>query len=149
MSKLNCAPKDQTTYTLKFNFNYINCNKFKEKELLVLRNIISGSRVGQNFYFYKYANVSFDEQDYKHEYPIVSELDNFGRSKTNSIIFKISNNLYNRCLIYQTGSKECSFYGYIIYNTETGKYSHNYNLDYEINSLLKHINIILSMYGDK
>ena len=90
MSKLKNTPNDQTLYTLKFNFNYINCSKFKEKELLILRNIVSGSRIGENFYFYKYANISFDESDKKHEYPIVSELDNFGRSKTNGIIFKIS-----------------------------------------------------------
>lgn len=149
MSKLKNTPNNQTLYTLKFNFNYINCSKFKEKELIILRNIISGSRIGQNFYFYKYANISFDESDKKHEYPIVSELDNFGRSKTNGIIFKISNNIYNRCLIYQTSSKECSFYGYIIYNTETGEYSHNYNLEYEINALLRNINIAISLYGDR
>ena len=77
------------TYNLKFLFSYIDCNNFKEKELILLRNFISGCRLGNEINFSHYAIVTFDENDKKHDFPIVTEIENFARSKTNGIIFNM------------------------------------------------------------
>lgn len=144
MSKFDIVFNDNNNYTLKFNYCFIECTNFKEKELNVLRNIISKARLGKELVFYRYANISFNENDSKHEYPVITEFENFARGKTNAIIFKMDNEMssqekYNRCIIYQTVSKNDGFYGYLFYNTETGEYNHTYNLTYELTNLFSHL----------
>lgn len=133
-----------TNYKLKFNWCYIDCNNFKEKELILLRNTIACTRISNDITFYKYANISFDENDKKHETPIVTEFDNFTRSKTNAIIFDMKNTeknpgKFNKCIIYQHIMKNDGFYGFVFYNTETGRYNHIYNITNDRNELLVNI----------
>lgn len=128
-------------YKLKFNMPYINCDNYKEKELLNFIGIINGSRVGLLLTGYKYANLKFDDKDNKHEYPIITELDSFSRSKTNCIIFNISkNNKYDKIFIYQTLNKENPYYGILAFNEETQKCTHIYNIEYD------HSKIIIYMF---
>lgn len=126
---------------LKFSMPYINCTPLKEKETLVIRNIIAGARLGEMVRFWNYGNISFDEEDKQHWNPIIKELDIFVRSKTNCMIFDIvSKNKYNKAILYCTLYPNDGFYGLLLYNTNTGKYSHICN----INLLLT--NMIITFY---
>lgn len=131
-------------YNLNFLFSYIDCNNFKEKELIVLRNFIKGTRIGREIKFANYANISFDVEDVKHDKPIVTELEQFTRSKTNGIIFnmentELNNGVFNKCVIYQTLFTNSGAYGYILWNTETNDSVHEFNVEYDGNELIKHI----------
>ena len=76
-----------SSYNLKFFYCYIDCNNFKEKELLIFRNIVSNARLGNDIKFSSYGTITFNHEDTKHEYPILTELSSFSRGKTNAIIF--------------------------------------------------------------
>ena len=137
------------THNLKFLFSYIECNNFKEKELVIFRNIISNSRLGRDMLFNCYANITFDNDDKKHEYPIINELNAFTRSKTNGIIFDIPVGDYNdgtfeKVLLYQTTNKNTGCYGLLFFNRETNLNSHVYNIDYDINELIQHLQHTIS-----
>lgn len=132
------------TYNLKFLFSYIECNNFKEKELLLLRNFISGCRLGREIKFSHYATVTFDENDKKHDFPIVTEIENFTRGRTNGIIFNmentsLNNGVFTKCFVYQTLFHNNGAYGYILFNDETGESTHTFNIEYDANELVKHI----------
>ena len=53
--------ENETIYSAKFEMPYISCVNFKEKESIILSNIIKGSRLGELVNFDGYANISFDE----------------------------------------------------------------------------------------
>lgn len=135
---------ESDNYELKFDWFYIDCANFKERELLLLRNTIAKARLGHDLSFYKYATITFSQEDIKHETPIINELESFGRGKTNAIIFNmantnINNNKFNKCLVYQTIYKTDAYYGYIFYHTETQRYIHIYNVNHDICELIIHI----------
>ena len=79
MSKFDIVFNGDNSYMLKFNYCFVECTNFKEKELNILRNIISKARLGKELVFYRYANISFNENDSKHEYPVITEFENFAR----------------------------------------------------------------------
>jgi hypothetical protein len=131
-------------YNLKFIFSYIECNNFKEKDLILLRNFISGCRLGREIKFSHYANVTFDENDKKHDFPIVTEIESFTRGKTNGIVFdmentSLNNGVFTKCFIYQTLFNNSGAYGYILFNDETNEITHSFNIEYDANELVKHI----------
>lgn len=142
------------TYNLKFIFSYIECDYFKEKELILLRNFISGARLGKELKFDTYASVSFNEDDRRHDLPIVTEMESFTRTKINGVLFNmeessLNNGVYNKCLIYQTVTKNGGAYGYVFFNSETGAQTHQFNIEYDLNSLIKHIYSTLQMQPSK
>ena len=47
---------------LKFSMPHINCTNFKEKDTLVIRNIIKGARLGDMISFSNYGNISFSNE---------------------------------------------------------------------------------------
>lgn len=131
-------------YNLKFIFSYIECNNFKEKDLILLRNFISGCRLGREIKFSHYANVTFDENDKKHDFPIVTEIESFTRGKTNGIVFdmentSLNNGVFTKCFVYQTLFNNSGAYGYILFNDETNEITHSFNIEYDANELVKHI----------
>lgn len=124
---------------------YINCDNYKEKELMHFIGIISGSRTGLLLNGYSFGNIIFNEEDKKHEFPIIMELDSFSRSKTNCLIYNIKNdNKYNKLFIYQTLNKDNPYYGILVYNTETGKSVHIYNIEYDYTKLIIYMFRLLS-----
>lgn len=132
------------TYNLKFMFSYVDCNNFKEKELIIFRNFVSGCRLGREIKFSNYATVTFDENDKKHDFPIVTEIENFTRSKTNGIVFNmentsLNNGVFTKCFVYQTLYHNDGAYGYVLFNDETGDSVHIFNVEYDVNELVKHI----------
>lgn len=121
----------------KFAIPYINCSNFKEKDTLVLRNIIKGARIGDMLKFASYGNITFSEEDVPHWNPVITELDSFTRSKTNCMIFDIDSNCqYNKMFLYHTILPQHGFYGLLLYNSNINKFLHIYNIGYDINNLV-------------
>lgn len=136
-------------YKLKFSFSYIDCNNFKEKELNVFRNIISNSRLGRDLKFNSYVNITFEHEDKKHDFPVISVLESFTRGKTNGVIFDVPIGDYNdgtfeKMLLYQTTNKNTGSYGLLFFNTETNLNSHIFNIEYDINELLQHMQRVIT-----
>ena len=126
---------------LKFSMPYINCTPFKEKDSLIIRNIIKGARLGEMISFSNYGNISFADDDKYHWNPIVTDLESFTRSKSNCMVFDIiSKNKYNKAILYYSIISKDDFYGLLLYNTEDNHCSHIYN----INSALT--NMIITVY---
>lgn len=135
---------DDKSYQLKFAMCYTECSNFKEKEALVMRNVFSVARLGELLKFRAFASITFDEEnDHKHEYPNVAELDSFARGKTNGVIFDLHDSKnegkFNRCLVYKTQYKTDGYFGYIFYNTETGRMNNIYNVNFALDELCIHI----------
>lgn len=113
------------SYKLDFKICYLECSNFKEKELLYIRNLISTIRLGHQLSFNCYATITFNDDDKKHVNPNVTELSNYGRGKTNGIVFTINNDVddlctYNKLLIYKTqySNSGSPYYGYVLYNED-------------------------------
>lgn len=122
---------------LKFSMPHINCTNFKEKDTLVIRNIIKGARLGDMISFSNYGNISFSNEDKLHWNPIVVDLESFTRSKTNCMIFDINTkNKYNKAIIYYSILSNDSYYGLLLYNTENNKCSHVHNINSELTNML-------------
>lgn len=124
-------------YTLKFEMPYINCDNYKEKDLLNLIGVITGTRINETIDKYTYGNIKFSEDDKQHKYPIVNELDGFHRSKTNCIIFDIDpkyQKKYKKLFVYQSLNKENQYYGIVGMKSENNNFVHVYfiNLDYSV-----------------
>jgi len=124
-------------YTLKFEMPYINCDNYKEKDLINLLGVVSGTRIGEFVDHYTYGTIKFADNDKQHKYPIVTELDNFARSKTNCIIFDVKdkyNKKYDKLFVYQTLNRENPYYGIVGTKEENNKSVHIYflELDYSV-----------------
>jgi hypothetical protein len=124
-------------YTLKFEMPYINCDNYKEKDLINLIGVITGTRINDLIDHYTYGNIKFSDGDRQHIYPIVTELDNFMRSKTNCIIFDVNpkyQKKYKKLFVYQSLNRENPYYGIVGLKEENDKPVHIYfiNLDYSI-----------------
>ena len=135
---------DDKNYQLKLAICYTECSNFKEKELLIMRNIFSGARLGELLSFRAYGTITFDEEiDHKHECPNIVELDSFVRGKTNCIIFDLHDSKtewnFKKCLIYKTQYKNDCYFGYIFYDTETGIINNIYNVNFALDELCIHI----------
>ena len=94
------------------------------------------TRIGEFIDHYTYGNIKFGDDDKQHNCPIVTELNDFTRSKTNCIIFNIKekyNKKYDKLFVYQTLNRENQYYG-IVGIKENKKPVHIYflELDYSI-----------------
>lgn len=154
--------EQRKVYNLKATLlNVINSN-FKLKSVENLINLIGKGRLNNQVKFSKYGLITYDENDTKNKFPIVTELDAFNRNKTNCIIYDITDKdvkkYYNKMFIYKTIVKE-TVYGFYLLNTETGDCSHSYELGGEFDDELivditKSFNTIKKMnvwkfYSDK
>jgi len=126
-------------YTLKFEMPYINCDNYKEKDLINLLGVVTGTRINDMIDHYTYGNIKFCEGDSQHKYPIVSELENFTRSKTNCIIFDMANKYnqkYQKLFVYQTLNRENPYYGIVGLKSDGETLVHIYFLDLDYSVLI-------------
>lgn len=136
-------------YTLKFEMPYINCDNFKEKDLVNLLGVITGTRINEQIENYTYGNIRFEQDDKQHWKPIASELDVFSRSKTNCIIFNVKNsNKYSKLFVYQTLNRENPYYGIVGLKKEIDINGNNptvhiYNLELDYSALVITMNRII------
>lgn len=140
-------------FYLKANLFRLPYSNFTNKDAYALTSFIGYSRVGENFIFKGFGNISFEEDDKEtHWNPIVEVLDKFENNNTNCIIYQMRDNSlykdkYKYCIIYQSLVKDNN-YGVFWYDDETGKTNHQYIITYTIEDLLinitKTFNIILN-----
>lgn len=138
-----------TDYKLDLNFAYETCMNFKEKEINVLKNIISFARLGREMTYRCGATITFDETDKTHLHPNVHELEKYARSKTNGIVYNVlkSNKnpgIYDRCLIYHTEPHQVGSWGFVMFNSETGKSIHMYMVGDDYSDLIQKLSRVIN-----
>lgn len=140
-------------YKLNFNVANENCTNFKQKNLEILRNTIEGSHIGQNLKFKCYANITFDKDDRYHYKPIVNELPDFNRLKTNCFIYDVVGvPEFTHVFVYQNVLPKGGFYGFIQWNeNRPDKYWHQYYIDREDDNFVRMLkrNFVLLNFKEK
>lgn len=140
---------DSGIYKGKFEMPYSECINFKEKEISFIRFILKDILMNEYLRFGGYGNIVFNDEDKRHVLPIISQLKEFSRSKTNCIIFDLIDCKYNKIFLSKTKYKEESFYGIILYNTETKEKLNIYNIDLDYTKLAITINRIITNKRNK
>lgn len=142
------------TYEIELKFYYQTFDPFKQKASLILQNLFANGRMIDYAVFNGYGLINIESR--KADKIIIEETDKFNRAKTNCIIYDLTYNKwnpgkYNKLFIYRTNmSRDNAFYGYILYNTETGKMINVYNIDYADDKLYQYIyRSIINLYKDK
>lgn len=131
--------EQEIIYNLEFTHLYLDVVNFKQKQVSLLQGCISGGRLNDFMRFESYGYMSFDENDHKHQFPIVQLMDKFNRLKCNCLIYKLSRNSHNngnfdKCFIYQTWGKNNN-YGFVFYNSKTHEMSNRCLLENAYDSL--------------
>lgn len=125
---------------LKLGYFYQGFYPFKESEVNNIINLICPSRVGKYVKFKCYGNASFNEEDSKHEFVTIKELDNFERKNSNVIVFEVIDenckNVFTELFLYHNITTSQSSYGFISYNNKTGNVSHKIQIGYDIYDLM-------------
>ena len=132
-------------YKFEFGFYYLNADPIKDKHYRILLNSLQNGRYSQLMSFYKPARIDFDSKDKKHQFPTITEMDEFKRKKTNCLIFNLllsyaNDGQYDKLFLYYSDGFKTPYYGYILYNSETNKYSHKYLICGDINDLHRALN---------
>ena len=135
-------------YNLKFEFWNINVDPIKEKEANKIIWILSQTRHVKDISFANYGEMTFDHNDDKHWKPIVEDLMVFNRRQSNCMVFDIhltkGINYYDKLFLYHSNNKRIGNWGYVLYNTKTGKSKHTYFIYDDLNDLISHINKALN-----
>ena len=132
-------------YFIEFSYYYQIFNNLKIKECDLLRHIIEVARIGQYIYFNNYANISFDVEDKLSRFGKVELFENFDRKKTNCMVFnlpksQINNNRYNKLFLYMHSTRSDTYYGFVLYNTATGKCTQIPDVSGEPNDIIQRLN---------
>lgn len=142
--------KDYSFEFFRFNFN---TDKFNRRHALIIKNLVSNSRLKDELVFNSFGLITYNDEDKQHRYPNIEILGSEFNKKTNCIIFDLkesvkNNNYYNKLFLYHSSGPNIGNYGYVLYNTETGKYVHKYFIDYEYESLMCSINQSLNLLSN-
>lgn len=133
------------SYNIKFNMPYIEADTLKQKHYSILLSLIGNSRLQEFMKFDGPGLITFAEDDTKHWNPIVTRMEKYNRLKTNCLIYTLPENpnnmgYYDKLFIYWTAGSKISYYGYVMYNTNTGKNEHIYFIDDNYNDLTRCLN---------
>ena len=134
---------DYGIYHGKFEMPYSECCNFKEKEISFIKFFLKDILMNKYIKFSSYGNIIFEPEDKKHNFPIITQIKEFSRSKTNCIIFDLIDCEYDKIFLSKTKYKEESFYGIILYNTETDNKINIYNIELDYTKLAITINRII------
>ena len=125
---------NENMYTrIKLSMPYHFPVVFKEKPMGMLVNAIKIARLSDYAKVYKYANITFDDE--QNFYMNVELMDSFKRGKTNGLVLdvlkdnKYYDGSYDKVIIYSQEFKNTSFFAYVLYNTETKQSKHIYGFD--------------------
>ena len=131
---------------------YFNCDSFKQRDIAKLNSFIGSTRLNNYLQFDGYANISFDEEDKAHRYPVISMLDDNGnkydwsRKLTNCLVYNIArvdkNDRYDKIFLYQTCSHNGNgvWYGWLAWDSKNKKVSHRFFIDHDYQDLLQALN---------
>ena len=131
---------NETKYNFEFWHWNFPCSNFKKKQAHIIINMIDLSKLNDDMVFESFGNIKFDETDKSHKYPEISYMEDFNRVKTNCLIYNLKNTsknqgVYDKCFIYNSVGTYENNYGYVFYNTKTGKMMHKYFVDYAEDTL--------------
>lgn len=142
------------SYEITLNFYYQTFDSFKQKGALILQSLFAGGRMIDYAKFHGYGLITTN--GHKADKITIEDTDKFNRLKTNCLIYNLTYNKYNpgkfdKLFIYRTNmSKDNAFYGYILYNTETGKTTNVYNIENMDDKLYQYIyRAIINLSNDK
>ena len=133
----------------KYNFEFwrwnFPCDNFKKRQALIIINTIGGSRLCMDMAFESYGHIAFSPEDTCNRYPEITYLEDFNRVKANCLIYNLKNTAknqgkYDKCFIYHSAGTNGGNYGYVFYNTETGKMVHKYFIEHEYDALCVKLN---------
>lgn len=132
---------ETSEYRIKMEMPYMNMDPFKQKSIHIVIDTIGYSTLATDMVFESYGIA--ESQDKQMTDIIVTPISKFTRGKINCIIYhlrKTAKNpgVYNKCVIYYTAT-DPSYYGYIMFNTETGKQLHKYNLEFGDDYLCRYL----------
>ena len=141
-------------YELNLAINYQTFDNFKQKGALILRGLFSGGRMIDHAVFSSYGIItSLNDRRNKIS---VEKQDRFNRAKTNCLIYDLKYNKYNPgkynklFIYYSITSRDTGWYGYVLYNTETGKTFNKYCVEYTDDKLYQYIyRSIINLAEDK
>lgn len=129
---------------LKLDYLYQTFSPFRESEVSNIISVISPSRIGRCIKFKCYGNASFSEENSKHEFANIKELDNFERKNSNVVVFEVIDEkckkVFTELFLYHNTTTSQSSYGLISYNSTNGNISHKIQIDYNIYDLIVALN---------
>lgn len=145
---------ETTKYEINLDFYYQTFDNFRQKGALILQGLMAGGRMVDYAKFHGYATITtFDR---KADKIVIEELEKFNRIRTNCIIYDLTYNKYNpgkfdKLFIYVSNmSRDNAFYGYIMYNTKTGKSVNKYIIEHSDDKLYQYIyKSIIELPNDK
>lgn len=134
----------ETYNNLEFSLYYLDVNNIKQKHYGTISNLIGMSRLRKYMTLNSPGHLYFEEDDYKHRYPKIEKLAQYNRNKVNCMIYDLPYNakndeFYDKMFIYYSDSKT-PYYGYLAYNTNTGKCLHRYLITGDYNELTRVLN---------
>lgn len=131
----------------RWNFPFHN---FKQRAAEILINSVHSTMFSSDVKFSCYASLTFKSEDKQLRYPHIEELESFNRLKTNCIVFDVDNPKYNKLFITQYNGRTVEYYGYMMYNTETGVFHHRYFVPFDMGDLcidIKKLFFSVQKYG--
>lgn len=136
-------------YVFQLDRMFFPFDRFKEKFTGMFINTVTGTRIGRVIKFKAYCTAEFEPEDYRYEFPHIKECEKFNRLKTNCLEFDVVSDEceYNKVFVYHSvtshkGIKPTGFYNLIFYNTETKKMLQIPSLQYNIEAIVKGIQLV-------
>ena len=110
-------------YDLALEYFYFDLGKLKESQIYQIKACLGGSRIGSQMHFCSFGRAYFEPEDVKHSHLIVEPVENYDKSKVNCVIYNLDYNCQNmgyfdKLFIYLNQLKD-TYYGYVLYNSET------------------------------
>lgn len=135
----------ETYNNLEFSLYYLDVNNIKQKHYGTISNLIGMSRLRKYMILNSPGHLYFEEDDYKHHYPKIEKLAQYNRNKVNCMIYDLPYNakndeFYDKMFIYYSDFGKNTYYGYLAYNTNTGKCLHRYLIGGDYNELTRVLN---------
>ena len=139
------------TTKLEMLFPYIQWDNWKHKTAMSIINMINGGRMKPYFKFSSFGNVSYEEDDVKKMHPIIEPHEKFNRMKSNVMIFDMPKNdtnegYYDKMFMYHTNGVSISNYGFVLYNSETGKMTHKCYIDDTYDDLFQILGRVINFF---
>lgn len=130
-------------YEFDLAINYQTFDNFKQKAALILQGLFANGRILDYAKFSTYGIIT--SLNDKNNRINVEEQERFNRSKTNCLIYDLTYNkwnpdIYDKLFIYYSiVNRDNAWYGYVLYNSKTGKVFNKYCLDYSDDKLYQYI----------
>ena len=146
---------------VKFEMPFIKAARMRPKQCDMLRNYISGARIGEHLNFVGYGVMEYDQRE--HWSATVSVDDTYSRGQVNCMIYDLlptkylkglfnEEPVYNKLIIFQQGNKkDFMLWNAVLFNTKTEKFIHLHTLSQEtemdFDDLVQHIWYVITHHA--